>query len=113
MTRDILVTHPNNKYGNTTGKKNAVSEETSESPEESQLPVDEAKLVICPCQKIPAPQLLALESLGDLVLDDARNPGLDVLKDVTELKLPLECCSRNFLSSKQPKIRKKKCATLK
>ena len=35
------------------------------------------------CQKIPAPQLLAFESLGDLVLDDARHPGLHVVQDVT------------------------------
>ena len=52
-------------------------------------------------QQVPAPQLLSLKPLRDLVLDDAGHPCLDVLQNVAQLKLPLKRGRRNLFSAQQ------------
>ena len=77
------VQEPDYKDGHPTREKDTVAEETSKSPEEGQFPIYEPELVVGSGQKIPTFQFLALESLSDLVLNDARHSCLDVIKDIT------------------------------
>ena len=98
---DGHVEQTHDEDGHSAGQENTVAEETSESPKECQLPVDESELVVSPSEQVPALELLALEPLSDLVLNDAGHTGLDIVQDITQLELSLEGGCRHFLAPQQ------------
>ena len=82
--------YPDNKDEEASGQEEEVSEHPPEQPEGGQAPIDELKLGVGPRHQVPALELLSHKPRGDLVLYDARNPGLDIVQDVpavTSVKL--------------------------